>query len=305
MVFNKKIGIGIAMVVAAAIWFGGNYIVTQEIEESARAFLSEQDLEDVVHWESVKGRMNKTATFYNVVINGKKGEKKMSIKQIDVHDFDESDDSFLLDVSLIGIADEQGQSFTNVFAEQSNGLLEGVDRASLPLLNADILIQHVPNHSKFEFGLDQDKLISEKFSLKVSDTDAIFQALKHSEKEDDPLRVFRLLEHVKFEHAHLAVKEKGLLKYFKNKGMLDKIGTAEGCTGLVAIIGLEKGRQSCEHLFEFLTLKEDGLNISITAKEPHTLRTLLETGQGLSYLFSKNPAVIREFFKTFDIELSN
>ncbi|MDY3331703.1 MAG: hypothetical protein SOX43_07090 [Pelistega sp.] len=296
---KKLVGALVAIgVVGAAAWFGGNYYVSQKVEETAQAFLTKNKLTDQIQWARSEGRINKTATFYDVVISPKKMKEKIFVKELHVNDFSDAKDNFVLDLSFEGLSDSQGKTLLAKDLAKAKWAAH-IDTANLPLMDAKLAIRQQVDSLAFTAIAEQGNVGDMSFSIDLAKTGALLNTLKDKGvPQNNPFQLLGLLSQVTLEEAYLQVKNKGLVQGGKPE---EAARVLTECTNALMAQQVAQGQAYCRSISQFAAGDAKELNVAIKPAQAPSLFALFTQLQRIN----RAPDGAAKLLDTLNLEIKN
>lgn len=251
-------------VVGAGVWFGGNYYLTQKVEEEAKAFITKNNLTDQIQWAKAEGRINKTATFYDVVISPKKMKEKIFVKELHVNDFSDKQGNYALDLSFKGLSDNQGKTLLAKDLAKASWA-KHIDTQSLPLMDGQLAVRQKDDSLAFTMVAEQGNVGDVSFSINLQDANGLLEAL--TEKRLLVQQKFLMLDlflRVSLENAYIKFKDKGIIQ---GRDRSADGNIEEQCLNFSVAQGVGQLQNYCSSLTKFLEGHATELNIVIKPEQ--------------------------------------
>ncbi|NOL51598.1 hypothetical protein [Pelistega suis] len=285
-------------VVGAGVWFGGNYYLTQKVEEEAKAFITKNNLTDQIQWAKAEGRINKTATFYDVVISPKKMKEKIFVKELHVNDFSDKQGNYVLDLSFKGLSDNQGKTLlTKDLAKAS--WAKHIDTQSLPLMDGQLAVRQKDDSLAFTMVAEQGNVGDVSFSIDLAQTDVVINTLKEKGvSQNNPFQLLGLLSQVTLEDAYLQIKDKGLIQ---GRDKTADANLEKQCLDDLMARQVSQAQTYCASLNKFINGEAKTLNIAVKPTQAISLFALFNQLQRSS----KRPDGVAALLETLKLEVKN
>lgn len=247
-------------VVGAGVWFGGNYYLTQKVEEEAKAFMTKNNLTDQIQWAKAEGRINKTATFYDVVISPKKMKEKIFVKELHVNDFSDKPGNYVLDLSFKGLSDNQGKTLLAKDLAKASWA-KHIDTQSLPLMDGQLAVRQREDNLAFMMVAEQGNVGDVSFRLDLAKTAAVMNTLKEEGfSQNNPLLLLGLLSQVTLEEAYLEIKDKRLIQ---GRDKTAYVNLEKQCLDDLMARQVSQAQTYCASLHKFINGEAKTLNIAV------------------------------------------
>lgn len=296
---KKIIGgvVGAVAVLGAIAWFGSNYYVSQKLEEKAQEFVIKNNLTNQIQWVRSEGRINKTATFYDVVFSPKNMTQKIHVKEVQVNDFSDVPDNFVIDLFFKGMSDSQGRT---VFAQDLSNAswAEHIDVQNLPLMDAQLVIRQKDDGLSLKVVAEQEKLGDVRFNIDLNKTKELFQTLKdQTAVAQNPFQILGVLSQVTLKDASLQLKDEGAIPE-QTKETLEGISTE--CANTLMTLQVAQTSSLCQSVAKFVSKEEKELNIAVKPVQEISLFKLFNQVQRANH-----PGGAAKLLETLNLEVKN
>ncbi len=281
-----------AVAVLAAVGYGAYYFMNQKANdvmvEKVNAYLVKNNLQDKVKWEKSEASVAGTASFYNVTLVGDNPDETLKIQQLNVTDFNESEDGGSVALNFTGLSDHQGKSLFLGTAAGGVATEEGLESIgydqSLPLLNGEVKSSYSKKANDLNnwVKLNQEQVFDVTFDLKALDTNNLVDTLleKQDQIEDDPGALIAPLTPVKLSKLEIAFEDKGVLAKAKASGGAEEIKLEECQFGLAMMGVSEKANDICQSVIDFSNGTKKTIAFKANPAQPYPVINLMELGQG-------------------------
>ncbi|NEN74974.1 hypothetical protein F9B74_01340 [Pelistega sp. NLN82] len=305
MALNKKVSLTViaAAIIGAGVWFGGNYFLSNKIETEAKAYIVKNNLEEHIKWERVEGRLNKKAIFHQVTLSGMTPKETLHIEQLEVNDYDKSDDRFLLDIDLKGITDYQKQPIISSAEELQPGItLESLGITDIPLLNSHIKIKQdrSSNNVTLDVGLNQEKVLDVEFAIDMKNTNTLIDAVREQDNELSPLRVLGFASSMAVGEVSIQFKDKGAIATNAKKNP-ELIPPKQECLDNLEALHLPYADMYCDAIVKYFSGDASTIMVSAKPQTPYPVVKLVDDWRKVQIM----PYMIPDVIEKLNIKVSN
>lgn len=296
---KKLVGsLAIVAIVGTGVWFGGNYYLSQKVEEEAKAFIAKNNLTDQVQWARAEGRINKTTTFYDVVISPKKIKEKFFVKELHVNDFSDKPGHYVLDLSFKGLSDSQGKTLLAKDLAKASWA-KHIDTQSLPLLDGQLVVRQRKDSLAFTVAAEQGHVGDVSFSIDLAKTNVLINTLKEKGiSQNNVFQLLGLLSQVMLEDAYLQIKDRGLIQ---GRDKTVDVNLEKQCLDDLMARQVSQAQTYCASLNKFINGESKTLNIAVKPAQAVSLFALFNQLQRSS----KRPEGVATLLETLNLEVKN
>ncbi len=297
---SKKVvgALATVAIVGAGVWVGGNYYLSQKVEEEAKAFISKNNLTDQIQWARAEGRINKTATFYDVVISPKKMKEKIFVKELHVNDFSDKPGNYVLDLSFKGLSDSQGNTLLAKDLAKASWA-KHIDTQTLPLMDGQLAVRQKEDSLALTMVGEQGNVGDVSFSIDLGKTDVVINTLKEKGvSQNNPFQLLGLLSQVTLEDAYLQIKDKGLIQ---GRDKTADANLEKQCLDDLMARQVSQAQTYCASLHKFINGEAKTLNIAVKPAQAVSLFALFNQLQRAP----KRPEGVAALLETLKLEVKN
>lgn len=321
MAGSRKFGVtaGALVVVAAAVWFGGNYYAKIRIEEQLNAYLVENGMQQNVTWRSLDASILGNASLHDVkVVHEDDPARFFTINNLTVHQLQVDNDEQHYDFEFAGVADETGNSpLLSLLADKAGEL--GYDK--LPLLEGRMkgVQDEKQDAGDLDLVLKQPEVGELKAVVKVSQIAELIKASRtqRDELQSNPLALMGALSSLKIHQLSVTFDDGGVMprvvKVQQGVAPVDGKPTEQqlqafdarvaqeesNCLKEAPTQGIANAEQVCKSVSRFMKNDAGSLKISITPNPPLQLMSfVMQTQMG-------NREAIAKAVQQLNVKVSN
>ncbi|MGO1767978.1 hypothetical protein CAP48_14695 [Advenella sp. S44] len=321
MAGSRKFGVtaGALVVVAAAVWFGGNYYAKIRIEEQLNAYLVENGMQQNVTWRSLDASILGNASLHDVkVVHEDDPARFFTINNLTVHQLQVDNDEQHYDFEFAGVADETGNSpLLSLLADKAGEL--GYDK--LPLLEGRMkgVQDEKQDAGDLDLVLKQPEVGELKAVVKVSQIAELIKASRtqRDELQSNPLALMGALSSLKIHQLSVMFDDGGVMprvvKVQQGVAPVDGKPTEQqlqafdarvaqeesNCLKEAPTQGIANAEQVCKSVSRFMKNDAGSLKISITPNPPLQLMSfVMQTQMG-------NREAIAKAVQQLNVKVSN
>ncbi len=310
MAVSRKFGLtaGALVVIAAAVWFGGNYYAKTRVEKQLNAYLVENGMQENVTWRSLEASILGNASLQDVkVIRKDDPARFFTIKDLTVHQLQVDSDEQHYDFDFAGVADETGNSpLLSLLADKAGEL--GYDK--LPLLDGRIkgMQDEKQDTGDVDLFLKQPEFGELKVVVKMSQIAELIKASRtlSDQIESNPLALMGPLSSLKIHEWSMAFDDGGVMprvvKVQQGVAPVDGKPTEQQLQAFEARVaqeesqclkeapeqGIANAEQVCKSVSRFRKNEAGSLKVSITPNPPLQLMSfVMQTQMGNKQALAK------------------
>lgn len=286
---SKKLSviIGAVVVLLLAVWFGGSWYASNTAKDKLEEFVYGNGLQKVVHWDDVSASLFGSTTVSNLNID--LGGIVYNIEKLEIHDFVDDYDRKLFDISLHGLANQDGVAPSFISNELSFVL--GAVKLAPADINFKVDIDYADNDGMLDFDVEVPDVGSLSGGMNIKDVRAVRSAVEDMQRKNTKKGGFPsigklndAINDIRFLDGELSFKENGFIKRglalyqrysvvpLPDKDLDDmrKQATKELALQIketcMMRAPIADKKSACENIAEFLTAEKSSLSIKAKAR---------------------------------------